>query len=462
MFIDGDGSRLNRVDHNLFEGKRELGNCITIEGSEEPELQVSQHDRIDHNHFRNIGPRHEENGLETIRLGWSRMFASSGFTTVEENLFEHCDGDAEVISVKCSDNRLRRNTFIDCQGSLVLRHGNRNTVEECFFLCNNGKRGVGGVRVIGEGHKIINNYFGGLTGTGFYWPLVLMNGDTEPGTYTASYHQVRQALIAHNTFVNCIGNTLDIGKINGTGQLPVKDSVIANNIVVGYTPVGSEDVLVMFRSEPENLVWQGNIMYHASAELGMTAPESAVRWVDPKLVRSADGVWRLAEASPAIDAAEGSYPDVARDLDGEVRDERPDTGADEYLPASNGGRHPLTPADVGVDAPEGDDGKRVGHRSDLREARRLRVRLAQRGQSGLVDAGHPVPDELVVLVHPELARFAQPLALLDRPVLSRIASRPKLRQPRRIGQRPPILGGRRRRQHQGRQNHDRPALTCHE
>ena len=54
VIIQGENSHHNRIDHNLFEEKHQLGNFITIDGSE---TQQSQHDRIDHNHFRDIGPR---------------------------------------------------------------------------------------------------------------------------------------------------------------------------------------------------------------------------------------------------------------------------------------------------------------------------------------------------------------------------------------------------------------------
>jgi len=352
VYLDAAKSGHNRIDHNLFENKRELGNCIAIEGSEAPGLQVSQHDRIDHNHFRNVGPRHKQNGGETIRLGWSRMYASKAFTTVEENLFENCDGDAEIISVKCSDTVLRRNTFRDCQGALVLRHGDRSVVEANFFICTKGKQGVSGVRVIGDDHRIVNNYFEGLTGKGIYRPLVLMNGDTVSGTYTGDYHQVRRVLVAHNTWVDCVETALDIGRVNRKGPLEVKDAVIANNLVVGTAATKSGANLVEVHGRPENLTWSGNIMYHPRARVGIKAGKSQIRWVDPKLVRSADGIWRLSKKSPALDAARGNFPKIAKDLDGQPRDGKKDVGADEYSPDPKTRRRPLTPADVGPAATE--------------------------------------------------------------------------------------------------------------
>src|SRR5262249_20794923 len=87
------GSNHNRVDHNDFKNKVTLGNYITLVGDNG---QVSQYDLIDHNYFFNLGPR-VDNEKETIRVGDSSVSLSSGFTTIEYNLFEQCDGDPEIV-----------------------------------------------------------------------------------------------------------------------------------------------------------------------------------------------------------------------------------------------------------------------------------------------------------------------------------------------------------------------------
>ena len=68
--------------------------------------------------------------------------------------------------------------------------------------------------------------------------------------------------------------------------------------------------------------------------------------MDPKLVKDADGLYRLASGSPAINAGAGSYPFAAKDFDLQSRTGAFDVGADEYL-ASGATRVPLTKADVG-------------------------------------------------------------------------------------------------------------------
>ena len=66
------------------------------------------------------------------------------------------------------------------------------------------------------------------------------------------------------------------------------------------------------------------------------------------LVRQ-DGIWRITKKSPALDGATGSFPIVTHDIDGQLRGEAKDVGADEFsaLPSVN---RPLTAEDVGPNA----------------------------------------------------------------------------------------------------------------
>ena len=47
------------------------------------------------------------NGAETMRVGTSQQAYSSSNTVIENNLFERCSGEVEVISIKSSDNIIR-------------------------------------------------------------------------------------------------------------------------------------------------------------------------------------------------------------------------------------------------------------------------------------------------------------------------------------------------------------------
>ncbi|WP_460400767.1 chondroitinase-B domain-containing protein [Actinophytocola sediminis] len=331
VIIQGENSHHNRIDHNLFEEKHKLGNFITIDGSE---TQQSQHDLIDHNHFRNIGPR-AENEMEAIRVGWSEISESNGFTVIESNLFENCDGDPEIISVKSNDNIVRYNTFLTSQGTLSHRHGNRGTFHGNFFL-GEGKSGTGGIRIYGQDHKIYNNHFEGLTGTGYDAALQLDGGDVDTSGALNAHWRVYRATVVNNTFVDNTSN-IEIGA--NYKHAPV-DSTVANNVVTG-----SKGKLFNELKTPVNLTYAGNIAWPlGSATVGVTGIRSA----DPLL--APDGsVHRLGAGSPAIDAGTGSHSFVTDDMDGQARAGGADVGADERSSAAVT-RGPLTATDVGPDA----------------------------------------------------------------------------------------------------------------
>jgi hypothetical protein len=209
VYIGGywdDGSLLshhNRIDHNIFRDKHQLGNFITIDGGD----NVSQYDRIDHNYFYNIGPRHE-NEMEAIRVGWSELSLTDGFTVIEYNLFEECDGDPEIISVKSCKDTIRYNTIKRLMGTVSLRHGNGSVVHDNYFL-GDRKSGTGGVRIYARNHKIYNNYFEGLMGHTWDAAIALTNGDTDTGSLSAHW-RIDNVIISHNTLVNNYSN-IEIG-----------------------------------------------------------------------------------------------------------------------------------------------------------------------------------------------------------------------------------------------------------
>ncbi len=130
----------NRFDHNYVAGKTTGGVTLVVE-LPTPESRDNHH-RIDHNYF---GPRPPlgPNGGETIRIGLAETSLTNSGTVVEENYFYHCNGEAEIISIKSGDNVVRRNVFEECAGAVVLRHGNNNRIEGNYFLGHNGPRPAG-------------------------------------------------------------------------------------------------------------------------------------------------------------------------------------------------------------------------------------------------------------------------------------------------------------------------------
>jgi hypothetical protein len=319
----------NRVDHCYIRGKKHSGTTLVVWLSSTPNYHI-----IDHNYFAHR-PALGVNGGETIRVGTSDWSMYDSFTLVEKNYFEECDGEIEIISNKSCGNIYRYNTFVKNNGTLTLRHGNRCTVESNFFF-GFKKSGSGGVRIIGEDHKVFNNYFFELTGSGFRSALSMVNGI--PDSPLNEYFQVKNAVVAFNTFVNCTNN-FNIGTGASTTQsLPPLDCMIANNIVKG-----SVSPLIKYEAAPINLQYEGNIMFGAA--LGITQP-SGIEMTDPLLVLTEDTLYRPQIISPAVDAALGSYPYVEYDIDGQPRSGLKDIGADEISTASVT-NYPIKPGEAG-------------------------------------------------------------------------------------------------------------------
>lgn len=198
--------RHNRVDHCSFTGKCTLGVTLLVNLNGEECLQ--NHHQIDHNYF---GPRpvYGSNGAETMRIGTSQQSYLSSNTLVEDNLFEQCNGEVEVISVKSSDNIIRRNTLLECEGVVALRHGRRNKVESNWFIGNN-HRNTGGVRIVDADHQVLNNVFYRLAGRRFFSALGVMYG--VPNSLPNRYVQVRDVTISGNTFFDCTSIEMNTGQ----------------------------------------------------------------------------------------------------------------------------------------------------------------------------------------------------------------------------------------------------------
>ena len=326
--------RHNRVDHNYFAGKAHDGTTLVV-WLDDPPNDAPVHHRIDHNHFGHR-PVLGKNGGETIRIGTSHRSMQDALVTVENNLFHECDGEAEIISNKSGGNVFRFNTFLESGGALTLRHGNGALVEGNFFI-GRDKRDSGGVRIIGEDHVVINNYFESLDGSSYKTALTIMNG--VPNSPLNRYFQVKNAVVAFNTFVNNRYNIYLGGGADDELSLPPSDVTFVNNVVLSD---GRRDI-IRRDDDPIGMTWEGNVFY--GGDLGIENP-GGITFVDPLLARADDGLWRPAAGSPLIDAAVHDIVSVSRDVDGQVREASPDVGADEVLKTPVQ-RRPLTPADVG-------------------------------------------------------------------------------------------------------------------
>ncbi len=257
----------HRVDHCSFQGKTGKGTTFVVWLGQEGD---GRH-QIDHNYF---GPREKlgKNGGETIRVGDSKTSMLKAECLVEHNLFEKCNGEVECISNKSCSNIYRENTFLEVGGTITLRHGNGCTVEKNVFI-GNEVNGTGGIRIIGEDHIVRGNHLENLTGDEARSGICFMMGI--PNSPANRYFQVKRALVADNTFVNC-EHSLFIGlNDDPNGILPPVETVIRGNQISA-----PNHTLIEAKCALDGITWKGNLF--SGKELGIpTTP--GIESSEPKI-----------------------------------------------------------------------------------------------------------------------------------------------------------------------------------
>jgi poly(beta-D-mannuronate) lyase len=331
----------NRFDHNHLVGKSNQGVTMAVKLDSE-ESRANRH-RIDHNYF---GPRPVlgSNGGETLRIGTSHYSLSDSLTVVENNYFDRCNGEVEIISSKSGGNIFRGNLFFESRGTLTLRHGNDNLVENNVFLGNRVDH-TGGIRVINKRQTVRNNYMHGLTGHRFGGAFVIMNG--VPDSPINRYHQVEDAIIENNTIIESDHIELAAGSDEERSAPPINSRFRSNliynkdgrNVIAVHDDVTGIEfrdnvlnrverpkIVDGFRSAEVELVKDTNgLLYPADSELAKAGARVGLRVLD----KSKTGVdWypkpgrgdqfdngATVEASPGLDTlVEG----VARAKSGDI------------------------------------------------------------------------------------------------------------------------------------------------
>jgi poly(beta-D-mannuronate) lyase len=328
----GDGEELSvaggdqEIDYNTFQNKNAMGRFLAIRGEGK---QIAERLHIHHNYFNNFASQGGKNGAEALQFGLSGFSLSSSNSIVEYNLFERCQGENELISVKASAVTLRYNTVRDCPAQFTLRHGNKSLVY-CNYFFN-----TPGLRIFGDDHLIYSNYFENCSSA-----IVIGNGDGEvaDGAQLTAHDRPDRILIGFNTLINNKGNIIQTERKNGMGATYV---TVVNNIIQGG---GSAAAI----SGPyTNPLWAGNMLYNVK-DAG-SIPTEGYKIIDPKLVKTASGIYHIQPGSPAIDHAAVSYPAVSVDMDGQTRTTPFDVGADEFSTAPIKA-HVLDATDVGYNA----------------------------------------------------------------------------------------------------------------
>ena len=239
--------RHNEIDHCYIAGKSNRGPTVRVDLA--GNKSIKNYHKITNNYF---GPRPPKGGpsAETIQLGNSFTSMAPSYTLVANNFFDRCNGEVEVISSKTNFNEFRNNVFYKSEGSLVTRHGNYCIIDGNYFIGDENSEQIGGVRLIGTGHWVTNNYFYNLKGKTFRSPLAVMNGI--PKSPLNRYIQVTDVVVAHNSWINCtspwqfgVGSNVDQKDILPASEIrserPIR-TIVANNLI--YNEKGDEQPIV--------------------------------------------------------------------------------------------------------------------------------------------------------------------------------------------------------------------------
>lgn len=283
--------RNNRIDRNAFIGKTNEGPTMVVRLNSEGS-QNNNH-VIERNYF---GPRPPlgGNGGETLRIGVSQYSRVHSGTVVRQNYFDRCDGEVEIISIKSEGNLITENVFYESRGSVVFRHGGNNEVSRNVFF-GNGVADTGGIRVINDNQIVRDNYLEGLRGRKFLGALVVMNG--VPNSPENRYHQVENAIIENNSFVDILELGFAVGSDEERSAVPVS-SRVANNLFLS----DESEPLAIF-DDVSGIDFAGNISNNRRFEAA-----GATAIADFALNREANGLVYL--TSPSVTGAVGAPADL--------------------------------------------------------------------------------------------------------------------------------------------------------
>ena len=308
----------NRVDHCSFQNKSNMGTLLVVWLT----AGIVPNHIVDQNYFgyrnSNVDAAGAElNGQEIMRLGDSSTSMQTAGIQVTNNFFEHCNGEIETISNKSCGNYYSNNVFYECNGMLTLRHGNSCTVDGNYFFGNKNSSS-GGVRIIGENHKVYNNYFEKLGGSGFRSAVCIVRGKLN--SLANEYFQVKNALVAFNTMVDC-SNAFTINyNSSSTYTMPPIGTVIANNNV--YNTSSSNTAVTISQTDPAmDIVWNNNLINQGKYSNFTATGTQVITGKDPKLVLAgtSTNMYEPGSTSALLSYTTTDYPEIAVDIRGRNR-----------------------------------------------------------------------------------------------------------------------------------------------
>ncbi len=289
----GDGENLTisgtdqEVDYNTFQNKNAMGRFLAIRGEGK---QIAERLHIHHNYFNTAASQGGKNGAEAFQFGLSGFSMSFSNSVVEYNLFEKCEGENELISVKVGGVTLRYNTISDCPAQFTLRHGNKSLVY------GNSFKNTPGLRIFGDDHQIFSNYFEDCKPA-----ITIGNGGAEvaDGAPLVSHDRPDRILIAFNILINNKENIVQTPRKDGLGATYV---TVVNNVIQGG------GLAAKISGPMVQPTWKGNVIFNVAGAGDL--PTGSYQNSDPKLVKDASGIYQLPTNSTLINSKINENPAV--------------------------------------------------------------------------------------------------------------------------------------------------------
>jgi poly(beta-D-mannuronate) lyase len=131
------------------------------------------------------------------------------------------------------------------------------------FLGNHRKE-TGGIRLIGEDHRVIGNYLAGIEGDQGRSAICLQNGIE--GSPMHGYFQVKRAVIENNTVVDCKSSiTIGYADKDVKALLPPVDCQFSGNYIA------SEGKRLVTLTDPAaTITWKDNVMWGSETGIAPT------------------------------------------------------------------------------------------------------------------------------------------------------------------------------------------------
>ncbi len=309
----------NKVDHCSFVNKNNSGTLLVVWLTS----SVTVNHEISDNYFgyrnANLDENGDElNGQEIIRVGDSSTSMTTANVKVEGNFFEHCNGEIEIISNKSCGNLYKNNLFLECHGMLTLRHGNDCTVDGNYFF-GNGTSESGGVRIIGENHKVYNNYFEKLKGTNYRSAICIVRG--KENSALSEYFQVKNALVAFNTMVDCSQSFSINYNSSSSLTLPPIGTTIAHNNVYNSSTSNTNVNISTVNVAAMDVSWKNNLMNQGKYTNFSYTATQVITGKNPKLALAGTPInmYEPSAGSDLLNYVTTDYPEILFDIRGRER-----------------------------------------------------------------------------------------------------------------------------------------------